>query len=152
MGRAAAAALFLALVVPASASASPTRGDFIRRGDALCAQTKLLMKPIRARAQAAETLPTAQKWLAVASLWADQVRIQEQFTAKFKAIGVPAGDTTARTLRAGLDRGVLLARRVHEGFVRRSQTLLSRALPAYIDFTVGLNRRVHAYGFRVCGS
>jgi hypothetical protein len=45
----------------------------------------------------------------------------------------------------------MLARRVRDAFSRRSTTSLAVTLPAYIRFTVSLNRRVAAYGFKVCG-
>jgi hypothetical protein len=45
----------------------------------------------------------------------------------------------------------VLARRVRDAFARRSTTSLAAALPEYIRFTMSLNRRVAAYGFKVCG-
>jgi uncharacterized membrane protein YccF (DUF307 family) len=149
---AAVAAVVLAVALPASAAAaSPTKAEFIRSGDALCARTMVLLKPIRARAAAAKTLPTEQKWVEVASIWSAQIRIQEQFAAKFKALGVPVADAKALRFGPGLDRGVTLARAVQRGFAQRSNSLLASALPAYINFTITFNRGVRTYGFRTCG-
>ena len=89
--------------------------------------------------------------MAVTALWSDQIRIQSRFIPRFRAIGFPAGDATARSLSSGLERGLLLARRVRDAFAARSTSALATALPAYVRFTLSLNRRVRAYGFRVCG-
>jgi hypothetical protein len=44
-----------------------------------------------------------------------------------------------------------IGKRVQDGFARKSTTSLAVNLPEYIRFTVSLNRRVTAYGFKVCG-
>lgn len=133
------------------ALAAPTKAELIRRGDALCGQVQRDLAPLRRRAEAAKSLPEARKWVAVTALWSDQIRIQARFIPRFRAIGVPAGDATARSLSSGLERGLLLARRVRDAFAARSTSALATALPAYVRFTLSLNRRVRAYGFRVCG-
>jgi hypothetical protein len=46
-------ALLVGLATGGIAQANPSRAEFIRRGDALCTQTKKALAPIRARAQAA---------------------------------------------------------------------------------------------------
>ena len=117
----------------------------------MCAQTQRELAPIIARAQQAKLLPQSQQLAAVAALWADQIRIQKRFVGRFKALGTPAGDTVAQKLVAGLAYGVTLATRVQRGFAERNEVLLSTALPAYLRYTLGLNRRVVAYGFRTCG-
>ena len=133
------------------ASAAPTRAEFIREGDVVCTQVKRELLPLRMRAQAAKLLPESGKWAATARIWADQIRIQRRFVARFKAIGTPANDKAARQLVGGLARGVPLAVRVQTGFAQRNTTALSTALPAYLNHTLTLNRRVAAYGFRACG-
>ncbi len=145
------AALVVAAVCAGSAQAAPTRGEFIRKGDAVCAQTKKELAPILARAQAAKLLPPSEQLGAVTAIWADQVRIQKRFVARFRTIGTPAGDTVAQKLVASLAHGVTLAIRVQRGFAERDATSLSLDLPAYLKFTQSLNKRVAAYGFRVCG-
>ena len=148
----AAAAVAVAVGLPvAAAAASPTKAQFIRSGDALCARTIVLLQPIRARAAAAKTLPVEQKWAAAASIWAAQIRIQEQFATQFKALGLPAGDAKARRFAPGLAHGVTLARAVQQAFAHRSNSQLASSLPAYISFTLSFNRSVRAYGFRTCG-
>jgi hypothetical protein len=87
----------------------------------------------------------------VTRIWRGQVGIQERFNARFHALGIPARDSAARSLVSGLDRGLVLARRVRNAFAARDTATLSRALPAYVRFTLTLNRRVVAYGFSVCG-
>ena len=146
------AVLAVASVCVGAAQAAPTRAEFIRQGDAVCAQTQRELAPIRARAQAAKLLPQSQQWGAVAALWADQIRIQRRFVARMKAIGTPAGDVVAQKLVAALARGVTLAVAVQRGFAERDSAALSSALPAYLSFTLALNRRVVAYGFRRCGA
>ena len=145
------ATFVLALAAAGGAYAAPTKREFVRKGDALCAEVVRELVPIRRRAEAAKSLPEAQKWAAAADIWSDQIAIQKRFTLRFRAIGVPAGDVTARRLVGGLDRGLVLARRVRDGFARRDRAALATALPAYLQFTLALNRRVQAYGFRVCG-
>jgi hypothetical protein len=147
-----AVALVLACSWAESATAATSRGEFIRRGDALCAQVKRELAPVRARAEAAKGLPVSQQWAAAADIWADQIRIQKRFTRRFHAIGVPANDRAARQVVAGLDRGVVLAVRVRKAFATRNAATLPAALQAYVTFTLTLNRRVAAYGFRVCGT
>jgi hypothetical protein len=142
--------LGLVLAVDA-ASAAPTRAEFIRQGDALCKQVQRELAPLRRRAEAAKSLPQAQQWAAVSRLWTDQIRIQARFNARFQGLGLPSGDATARSIVSGLDRGLVLARRVRDGFAARSTSALAIALPAYIRFTTSLNRRVAGYGFNVCG-
>ncbi len=134
-----------------TANAAPTKVQFIRQGDALCAGVARELMALRERAEAAKSLPDAKKWAAAAAIWTDQIQIQSRFNGRFRAIGVPAGDRTARSLVAGLDRGLLLARAVRDAFAARSTARLSTALPPYVRFTLSLNRRVQAYGFRVCG-
>jgi hypothetical protein len=129
-----------------------TKRELIRNGDTLCRQTAVALRPVRERAQATKSLPEEQQWGAVASIWASQIRIQEQFRTKFNRLGVPAGDAQARSFGPALDRGLALARAVQQGFARRSQSQLAVALPRYLAFTLAFNRRVHAYGFRVCGT
>ena len=142
----------LGLTLSVSAAfAAPTRAQFIRQGDALCLQVQRELAPLRRRAQAAKSLPESRQWAAVAQLWADQIRIQARFNTRLRAVGVPNGDAKARSIISGLDRGLALARRVQDGFARRSTTTLALALPEYIRFTTSLNRRVTAYGFRICG-
>ena len=150
-----AAVLLAALLIPvlyvSPAYASPTRAEFLRKGDAVCAQTKRELAPIVKRAQAAKTLPVSQQWAALADIWADQIVIQKRFTVRFKAIGVPAGDSTARALVALLDRGVVLAQRVQQGFAAHDLVVLQTALPAYLRLALTTNKRVIAYGFNTCG-
>jgi hypothetical protein len=133
------------------ALAAPTRAQFIRQGDALCRDVQRELEPLARRAQAAKSLPESQQWSAAARLWADQIRIQVRFTARLRAVGVPTGDSKAHSIVLGLDRGLVLARRTRDAFARRSATSLAVALPEYIRFTLSLNRRVAAYGFKVCG-
>ena len=144
-------ALVVSVLAAAPASAAPSKGEFIRKGDALCLALARQLQPLRVRAEAAKSLPEAQMWSATASLWTDQVRLHAQFVTRFHAIGVPAGDATARSLVRGLDQGLVLARRIRDGFVTRNATLLQQTLPQYVRFTLTLNRRVAAYGFRICG-
>jgi hypothetical protein len=87
----------------------------------------------------------------VTRIWRTQVDIQEHFNARLHALGTPAHDSAARSLVSGLDRGLVLARRVRNAFAARDTATLGRALPAYVRFTLSLNRRVAAYGFSVCG-
>ena len=134
-----------------AALAAPTKAQFIRQGDALCRQVQRELVPLTRRAQAAKSLPVSQQWAAAERLWADQIRIQARFTARLRAVGVPNGDPKARSIVRGLDRGLVLARRVRHAFARRSTTSLAAALPEYIRFTMSLSRRVAAYGFNVCG-
>jgi hypothetical protein len=141
--------LNLVLAVGA-ASAAPTKAQFIRKGDSLCRDVQRELAPLRQRAQAAKSMPESQQWAAVERLWADQIRIQARFTARLRAVGVPTGDTQARSIVFGLDRGLVLARRVRDRFAKRSATV-GVALTAYVRFTLSLNRRVAAYGFKVCG-
>jgi hypothetical protein len=140
------AAAFAGLAV-----ASPTRVEFIRKGDALCAQTKSQLLPIRDRAQAAKSLPPSRQWAAVADIYADQIVIQRQFALKFNAIGTPAGDAVAAGLVSKFAKGILLAVRVQRGFATHDAAALQTALPAYLRFTLDLNKHVVAYGFHTCG-
>jgi hypothetical protein len=145
------AALVMACLCAGVAQAAPTRSEFIRKGDAVCAQTQRELVPLVARAQEAKLLPRSQQWGAAATLWADQIRIQKRFVVRFRAIGTPTGDTVAQKLVGGLANGVTLATRVQRGFAERNEALLSKALPAYLSFTLALNTRVARYGFRTCG-
>ena len=133
------------------AHAAPTKAQFIRQGDALCREVQRELAPLVRRAQAAKSLPERQQWAAAEQLWADQIQIQARFTRRLRAVGVPTRDSGARSIVLGLDRGLVLARRVRDAFARRSTTSLAVALPEYVRFTVSLNRRVAAYGFKVCG-
>jgi hypothetical protein len=142
----------LGLVLSVGAAfAAPTKAQFIRQGDALCREVQRELAPLVRRAQAAKSLPESQQWAAAQRLWADQIRIQARFSARLRAVGVPTGDSKARSIVSGLDRGLVLARRVRDAFARRSTTTLAVALPEYVRFTMSLNRRVAAYGFKVCG-
>jgi hypothetical protein len=92
-----------------AAHAAPTKSEFIRQGDALCLQVQRDLAPLVRRAQAAKSLPESQQWAAAQRLWADQIRIQARFTARLRAVGVPTGDSKARSIVLGLDRGLVLA-------------------------------------------
>ena len=107
--------------------------------------------PVRARAEAAKTLPTDLQWAAVADIWAAQIRIQKRFVTRFHAIGLPPNDRKARELSKGLDRGLVLANRVQKAFATRNTAAIPTVVRSYLDFTLDLNRRTRAYGFRVCG-
>lgn len=141
----------VALLAPVAANAAPTRAEFIRQGDALCRQVQRQLVPLRRQAEAARSLPQSQQWAAVTRIWRAQVSVQEQFNTRFHALGIPARDSAARSLVSGLDRGLVLARRVRDAFAARDTATLASALPAYVRFTLSLNRRVVAYGFSVCG-
>ena len=147
---AATAALSLAGAASA-ASAAATKAEFIRRADALCARTVRELAPLRRRAEAAKNLPEYQQLGAAASIWSDQIRVQVRFNRNLRAIGAPPNDAVARGLLARLDRGVVLARRVRDAFANGRIATLASAVPAYLDFTLKLNRQIRAYGFRVCG-
>jgi hypothetical protein len=138
-------------MLPDAALASTPRAELIRKGDALCARTARELGPLRARAAAARSLPREEQWVALEGLWADQIRIQKRFVARFHAIGLPPNDRRAQRLSDGLDRGVVLAQRVYGALVRRDGTRIPSALRTYLTFTVDLNRRIRDYGFRVCG-
>jgi len=145
------AVIFLNLVFAVSAAiAAPTKAQFIQKGDALCRQVQRELVPLRRQAQAAKSLPVSQQWAAAERLWADQIRIQARFNTRLRAVGLPSGDSEARGIVSGLDRGLVLARRVRDRFAAKSATV-GVALTAYLRFTVSLNRRVAAYGFNVCG-
>jgi hypothetical protein len=139
------AAFVMACLCAGNAQAAPTRSEFIRKGDAICVQVKRELAPIVARA------PRSQQWGAAATLWADQIRIHKRFVVRFRAIGTPTGDTVAQQFVAGLAKGITLAIRVQRAFAERNEALLSKALPAYLSFTLAVNTRVARYGFRVCG-
>lgn len=142
----------LALAGTASAAvAATTKAEFIKRGDTLCTRMATELAPLRRRADAARSLPEDKQWAAAAAIWSDQVRIQIRFNQRLRAIGAPPNDATARSLLAQLDRGVVLARRIRDAFADARIATLASALPAYIQFTLKLNRQVRAYGFRVCG-
>jgi hypothetical protein len=143
--------LFFACSSVAAAAATTTRVEFIRKGDALCAQVKRELAPLTRRAEAAKSLPENQKWEAVADIWADQIGIQRRFVRRFDKIGVPANDRAAREVVNELDRGVILAVRVQKAFATRNEAAIPTALTDYVNFTLRLNARVRAYGFRVCG-
>ncbi len=146
------AVMGLGLMLSVSAAfAAPTKAQFIQKGDALCREVQRELAPLVRRAQAAKSLPESQQWPVAQRLWADQIRIQARFTERLRAVGVPTGDLKARSIVSGLDRGLVLARRVRGAFARRSTTSLAVVLPEYIRFTMALNRRVAAYGFKVCG-
>jgi hypothetical protein len=143
---------FVALTGSAGATgAARTKADFIRQGDALCARTVRELVPLRRRAEAAQHLPEYEMWAAVASIWSEQIRIQIRFNRQLRLIGTPPNDATARALLARLDHGVVLARRVRDAFANASVNVLASAAPAYLRFTLALNRQIKAYGFRVCG-
>jgi hypothetical protein len=142
----------LALAGTASnASAASTKAEFIKRGDALCSEMQKSLAPLRRRAEAAYALPESRRMAAAAAIWRDQVRLQVGFNQRLRAIGAPPGDAIARRLLAQLDHGVVLARRIQTAFADGRIASLSSALPAYLEFTLKLNRQVKAYGFRVCG-
>jgi hypothetical protein len=134
-----------------AAVAAPTKAQFIRQGDALCANVIRELVPLRRRAEALKALPESQQFAVAAAIWRDQIAIQSRFNARFRALGVPAGDRAARSLVSGLDHGLALARAVRDAIVARDAGRLATAVPAYVRFTTSLNRRVQAYGFRVCG-
>lgn len=147
-------AAFLSLVVAGTATtatAASTKAEFIRRGDALCAGMAKELAPLRRRAEAAYALPEQKRMAAAAAIWRDQIEIQVAFNRRLRAVGAPPDDAVARRLLAQLDRGVVLARRIQTAFANGRIDALSSALPAYLDFTLKLNRQVRAYGFRVCG-
>jgi hypothetical protein len=148
---AAASSTVVALLAPLAADAAPTRAQFIRQGDELCRQVQRQLLPLRRQAQAAMSLPEARQWTAVTRVWTAQVKIQASFNARFRALGVPERDSAARSILSGLDRGLALARRVRDAFAAHDTSALAGALPAYVRFTLGLNRRVAAYGFNACG-
>jgi hypothetical protein len=142
----------LALAGTAStAVAAPTKAEFIKRGDALCVRIARELAPLQQRAQAALTLPEDKKWPAAAAIWSDQIRIQVRFNRQLRALGAPANDAEARSILGQLDRGVVLARRIQAAFANARVATLASALPAYVRFTLKLNRQVRTYGFRVCG-
>jgi hypothetical protein len=142
----------LALAGTAStAAAASSKAEFIQRGDALCAGVAKQLAPLRRRAEAAYALPESKRMAAAAAIWGDQIQIQVAFNRRLRAVGAPPGDAAARTLLGRLDRGVVLARRIQKAFATGRVASLSEALPAYLDFTLKLNRQVRTYGFRVCG-
>jgi hypothetical protein len=150
------ATLVLACVFAGIAQAAPTRSEFIRNGDALCAQAKRELVPVAARLQRLSLPPqmaqfTGAQWAAAATLWADRNRVLKRFSGRFKAFGTPAGDTVAQKIVAGLASAVTLANRVQRGLAERNEALLTTALPAYLRLTLATNTRVVAYGFRTCG-
>jgi len=134
-----------------SAVAASTKAEFIQRGDALCVNVAKQLAPLRRRAEAAYALPESKRMAAAAAIWGDQIRIQVTFNRRLRAIGAPPNDAAARNLLTQLDRGVVLARRIRDAFADGRIASLSTALPAYLDFSLKLNRQVRAYGFRVCG-
>jgi hypothetical protein len=143
--------VFLAWSAAATAATMPTRAEFIRKGDALCTQVKRELVPVRRRAEAAQNLPESEQWAEVADIWSDQIRIQRRFVRRFHDLGVPANDRRARELVNGLDRGVVLSVRVQRAFATRNEPAIPKALNDYVRFTLTLNAKVRAYGFRVCG-
>jgi hypothetical protein len=147
-------AAITSLVLAASASsavAATTKAEFIKRGDALCVGVARQLAPLRQRAEAAYALPESRRMAATAAIWGDQIRIQVAFNQRLRGIGAPPGDAAARGLLAQLDRGVVLARRIRDAFATGRIASLSTAIPAYLEFTLKLNRQVRTYGFRVCG-
>jgi hypothetical protein len=143
--------LLLVLSSVAMGATTTSRAEFIRKGDALCTQVKRELIPVRRRADEARSLPESQQWGAVADVWADQIEIQKRFVRRFRDIGVPANDRRARELVSGLGRGITLAVRVQRVFTTRNEAAIPKALTDYVRFTVSLNAKVRAYGFRVCG-
>jgi hypothetical protein len=139
------------LLTAVAATAAPTKAQFIHRGDALCREVQRQLVPLRRQAEAAQSLPDGKKWAAVTRIWTTQINIEARFNARFRALGIPAHDLAARSIVSGLGRGLVLGRRVRNAFAARDTTAVARALPAYVRFTLSLNRRVAAYGFSACG-
>ena len=142
--------LALGATAPTAVAAS-TKAEFIKRGDVLCAGMARELAPLRRRAEAAYALPEDKRMAAAAAIWSDQIRMQIRFNQRLRAIGAPPNDAAARSLLAQLERGVVLARRIRDAFADARIASLASTLPAYIEFTLKLNRQVRAYGFRVCG-
>jgi hypothetical protein len=134
-----------------AAAAAPTKAEFIRRGDALCTQAKGQLVPLHREAESAKALPREKMWSAATRLWTKQLRIQSGFVSRFRSLGVPPNDARARSIVAGMGRGLTLTRRVRDAFAARSTSRLATELQAFLQYTVALNRRVVAYGFVVCG-
>ena len=146
-----AATISLVLAATASSATAAANKAVIKRGDALCAGMAKQLEPLRRRAEAAYALPESKRMAAAAAIWGDQIRIQVAFNRRLRAVGAPPGDAAAVRLLAQLDRGVVLARRIRSAFADGRIDALASALPAYLEFTLKLNRQVRAYGFRVCG-
>jgi hypothetical protein len=141
----------VSIVGTSAAVAAPTKPQFIRQGDALCTRTAREFAPLMQRVEAARSLPEARVWPEVAAIWGEHVRLQTRFARRFGAIGVPARDAAAASLVNSLATGPALARAIRDAAKARSDARLGSATAAYIRFTTALNRRVRAYGFRVCG-
>ena len=133
-----------------SAEATPTRQEFIRQGDVVCAETQQGLRPILARAQSARLAPQSADDLR--AIWEDQVELHKQFVADMKAIGTPAGDEVARNLIASLEYGLELAEDVEDAMDDADAAAIATALPAYLNLTTSLNGSFVAYGFRRCGA
>ena len=129
-----------------SAEATPTRAEFIRQGDAVCAQAQQELRPVLARAQSGGDVGVLM------GIWEDQVKIHKQFVADMKAIGTPSGDEVARKLIASLEYGLELADDVQDALDDGDAAAIATALPAYLNLTATLNSRLVTYGFRRCGA
>ena len=146
------ALLILMSACGGSTQAAPTRAEFISKGDAVCAEIQQELVPLRARADAARSLPQSEQLKLLKRMWDDQIRIHERFVDDMKEIGTPAGDTVAQGLIDSLEDGVKLAEDVQDGFEDEDAAAIGKALPAYLNYTVMLNGRVADYGFRRCGA
>jgi len=146
------ALLVLVAACGGSSQAAPTRAEFIRKGDVVCAEIQQELGSMRARAEAASRLPQREQLELLKRMWDDQIRIQKRFVDDMKEIGTPAGDDVAQELIDSLEHGVKLAEDVQDGFDDEDAAAIGKALPAYLNFTVVLNGRVADYGFRRCGA
>jgi hypothetical protein len=136
---------------PAStAVAASTKAEFIKRGDALCVGMAKELAPLRRRADAAYALAESRRMAAAATIWGDHPD-----PGQFQPAAPRDRRATRRCGRSRSARAARPRRRAcppHPGRLReRRIASLSSALPAYIGFTLTLNRKVKAYGFRVCG-
>jgi hypothetical protein len=136
-------------------STGPTRAEYLARGDALCAEVQTEAADLARRAQElkakSKKLPEAKVLEEAAGLWADQIRLIDEFLARLQALGAPPADEEkVEQFVASIEEGLAIAREIHSTLEQGNEASPS-LLVQYSGVVSKGNTLAQAYGFDVCG-
>jgi hypothetical protein len=131
-------------------AATPTKSEYLARGDAICARAQVKLAPITARAQA--PVPAGEnRYSHAAEIWTDQNAILERFARELAGLGAPEGDRErVRQFLLTLAEGSQFGREII-AVLDRGRQPPSDVLQAYFEATLRGNALARGYGFQVCG-
>lgn len=144
-----------AVLQPTSTGPSPSKAEFIRKGDAVCREILVEAEKIDEQAAAigARDVTNQNTQQVAAQIWAQQIALTRKFKNRLQSLGAPAGSENevsqlVATLEDAIALGDQIRMQLADGQINETPTFVEE----YANVVQEGNLQAQQFGFKVCGS